>query len=96
MTQLTTNYKIYLLSFIYEEIEKNYYNAFHRKDNEKVDFYKEFLNELKSKNIKNKNLICILKNMKEAYSKILPDLPFFIDELLNDSFLKDNNVFVKE
>lgn len=96
MTQLTTNYKIYLLSFIYEEIEKNYFNALHRKDNEKVEFYKELLNEIKDKDIKNKNLINILKNMKDAYSSRLPELPFFIDELLKGTYTKDRQIVVKD
>jgi hypothetical protein len=91
---INDSYKSYLMSFIYEEIEKNYFNALHNKNKEKIKYYTKFLNELENKQIRNPEFIKILKNMKDSYTII--DLSFFIDELLSDRYHNNSNINIKK
>ena len=92
---MNTKMKTYLLNFIYEEVEKNLYNAYYRKDQEKMNFYIKLLKEIKSKNIQSEELKNILLNMKDYYKNIMIDMPLFIDNLLANKYKDDKNIDIR-
>ena len=88
--------KTYLISFIYEEIAKGYYNALHSKNNEGMEFYQNLLKEIENKKIKSDNLKVILTNMKEAYAHRMIDMPIFIENLLIGNYINDRGFAVNK
>lgn len=91
---MTNRQKRYLLNFIYEEVEKHYYNAIHRRDSKKVEFYSNLMNEVKSKKINSPVLINIINILSENYQHNISDLPMFATNLLDGSYIDDPCVFL--
>ena len=95
---ITDTHKKYLLSYIYEEIEKRYYHAKHSNNAEKIEKYSQWLKELDQKQISSNELILVLKNMQDIYSNRIYDMPTFIELLLKGHWAKDTalNGFIKD
>lgn len=83
---MTKASKQYFLGYIYEEIEKDYFNAIHSKNGKEV-FFKKQLEELDQKTIVSIELKNRLERIKE--NSRLYDLPTFIDNLIKGEFRED-------
>lgn len=91
---MTNRQKRYLLNFIYEEVEKHYYNAIHRRDEKRTNLYYGLMNEIKTKRIDSPILINIINILKENYKHNICDLPLFADNLLSGMYIEDSCVFI--
>ena len=83
-------YKQHLLGIIFEEVEKQYYNAKHSKRHQQAQEYQQYLEELNNKEIKSEKLKFILTNMGNNHH--VPNMPIFVGNILKGQYVQDGDL----